>query len=31
VLAGLDPYFESLAELRQQLVAIFSGYFGGGA
>jgi len=31
VLAGLDPYFESLAELRQQLVTIFSSYFGGGA
>lgn len=28
MLAGLDPYFVSLSELRQQLAGIFTGYFG---
>jgi len=31
LLAELDPYFTSLAELRQQLIRIFSTYFGGDA
>jgi len=29
MLAEIDPYFTSLAELRQQLIRVFSTYFGG--
>jgi hypothetical protein len=29
-IAGVDPYFISLVELRDQLTAIFQSYFGGG-
>lgn len=29
-LAGVDPYFITLTELRQQLAALFGEYFGGG-
>jgi hypothetical protein len=31
LLAEIDPYFTSLAELRQQLIRVFSTYFGGDA